>query len=127
LARVAGFVRIHASGGFAALYARAQMPPDMLQVFRATLSAQDRHRVTSTTGQGTLLRILISDVLREGSAQMPATLQALLRRLEAEAAREEARHFASRLVAERGAFSPKSAIEGGLLAVARDAHAPVDA
>ena len=63
LPRVAGFVRLHASGGFAAVYARARMPADMLEVCRAALAAQDHCNATATTGQGCLLRPLVSFVL----------------------------------------------------------------
>lgn len=105
LPRVAGFVRVHASGGFAALYARARMPPDMLGVFRSALAAQDECNATASTGQGDLLRPLVSFVLNDCAGMEPRPLPqlvALLRRLEAEAARAEARHFTSRLMDAQG-------------------------
>ena len=117
LPRIAGFVRVHASGGFAALYARARMPADMLPVFRSALSAQDYCGATSSTGQGQLLRPLVSFVLRDCSQSGPQPLpqlQALLRRFEAEAARAEARQFTSRIMTSEPASEELEAGETAL-------------
>ena len=127
LPRVAGFVRLHASGGFAAVYARARMPADMLGVFRAALAAQDQCNATATTGQGCLLRPLVSFVLRDcAQTEMrpPPQLQALLRRFEAEAARTEARLLTSRLIRVDGQELATEAAENGLEGPKEDALEP---
>ena len=91
----------------------------MLGVFRAALAAQDHCNATATTGQGCLLRPLVSFVLRDCARTQTRPLpqlQALLRRFEAEAARTEARLFTSQLIyADERSLdteAPENALEG---------------
>jgi uncharacterized protein (DUF2336 family) len=97
LGRVAGLARRGRGFGFAALYARAGLPASLLPAFRAALDdgrsgLGDFDRDTGAT----LQRARIGRVLAACADPLtgpPATLTALLRRLHAEAAREEARIF----------------------------------
>ncbi len=89
----------------------------MLGVFRAALAAKEQWNVTATTGQGCLLRPLVSFVLRDCARtemRPPPQLQALLRRFEAEAARTEARLLTSRLIQVDGQELATEAAKNGL-------------
>ncbi|MDB5571049.1 MAG: hypothetical protein JWN93_2232 [Hyphomicrobiales bacterium] len=93
--RVAGHVREWRGPGFSALFARAGLPETLAPAFRAALSAQD-DAPQDPDFQARLSRTMIERVLtaceREGAATL-APVVALLRRFEAEAAREEAREL----------------------------------
>ena len=103
LARARGFVRYHEGGGFAALYARAGMPGDLLPVFKAALAAQDEVGVDEALEEARLSRRLTLRVLRACGAMKgfgSGSVGALLRRLDAEAAQQEARMITERLIEE---------------------------
>ena len=104
LARASGFVRLHQGGGFVALYDRARMPSNLLPVFQAALMAQDDAGEAASVEDGLLSRGLIAQVLEDCEAlEDPelATVMALLRRFDAEAAQQEARELTKRLFAEQ--------------------------
>lgn len=93
LARVAGLLRGGRALGFGALYAKAGLPPALLPVFQAAVFDP----VADPSTDATLQRRRIARALRAcAAADHPhlAKAGALLRRLEAEAARDEARAFA---------------------------------
>lgn len=101
LARASGQVRYHKGGGFAALYARARMPADLLPVFRGALAAQDEAGVVAVMDEARLSRRLIRLVLEHCArleGETLARVNALLRRFEAEAARQDARDVTERLI-----------------------------
>ena len=99
LARASGFVRYHQGGGFAALYARAGMPADLLPVFKASLAAQDEAGAQRTQDEARLSRRLTSSVLRAcAELRGAAKVGALLRRLDAEAAQQEARTLTEQMI-----------------------------
>jgi uncharacterized protein (DUF2336 family) len=97
LARVCGLVRDGRGPGFAALFARAGMPAGLLPAFRAALAAQADLGVeigADPEAGARLSRLMIERVLTscerlDDSALAPVL--ALLRRFDAEAAREDAR------------------------------------
>jgi uncharacterized protein (DUF2336 family) len=92
--RVAGLIDNWVGGGFAALYAKANLPAPLLPAFRAALSAQDDESRRGRSDPVRLQRRLVERVLTScenlGSAEL-APVVALLRRLVCEAARDEAR------------------------------------
>ena len=93
--RVAGFAQDWRSPSFAALYARAGLPPVLLPAFRAALAAMQELGAARDAGASARLsRAMIERVLTSCAAIHGTELDkvmALLRRFEAEAAREEAR------------------------------------
>ena len=93
--RVAGFARDWRSPSFAALFARAGLPPVLLPAFRAALAAMQELGASRDAGASARLsRAMIERVLTSCAAIHGTELDkvmALLRRFEAEAAREEAR------------------------------------
>ncbi len=99
--RVAGIVGRPDSAGFAALYARAALPSALLPAFRMALLAQHEGDPGGIATAGALSRPLIERVRIACEKACPddASVMALLRRLEAEAAREAARLATRRLVA----------------------------
>jgi len=110
LARVAGLARNGGGAGFAAVFARAGMPASLLPAFRAALAAQadlDAQIGADPDAGPRLSRLLIERVLTSCERLDEAALApvlALLRRLDAEAASEDARE---RLVgAPAGASQP---------------------
>lgn len=92
--QVAGHVR-HSSGlGFASLYTKAKMPPQLLPLFRAALAGLRQNRGENDNSPGRLRRSLIVHVLAVcAESDIPALERAaaLLRRFEAESLRDEAR------------------------------------
>ena len=107
LTRAAGFVRFHQGAGFAALYVRAGMPSALRPAFQAALAAQDETAETQPLEEPRLSRRLIGLVLRdcariEGDGL--ARVTALLRSLDAEAARQEAQAVTLRLSVEEPAL-----------------------
>jgi uncharacterized protein (DUF2336 family) len=99
--KVAGLVRDFRSLGFAALYARAGLPPRLLPAFRAALEAQREFGANGEhLGDARLSLVMIERVLtacEEINAGELDKLMALLRRFEMEAAREEAREATLKL------------------------------
>jgi len=96
-ARVAGLARDGRGAGFAALFARAGMPAALLPAFRAALAAQAdlAGELGADPDSGARLsRLMIERVLTSCERLDDAALApvvALLRRFDAEAAREDAR------------------------------------
>jgi hypothetical protein len=93
--RVNGLVRAWSGAGFAALYARAGLPPRLLGAFRAALAAQDATGLILAAGDTPQLSsVLIERTLNACEASASPDLRkvnALLHRLRAEALRMEAR------------------------------------
>ncbi len=90
--RVAGHVQDHRGAGFAALYAKAGMPPRLLPAFRAALDAAAHYADTHRAGRLSLAmtrRVLAACEAANGGEL--DRLIALLRRFEVEAALDEAR------------------------------------
>lgn len=80
--------------GFAALYNRSGLPPKLMPAFVAALAAAREHAQADRAG-GKLSRAIIARVLAVcAGADDLGSLAALLRRLDVEAAREEAREAA---------------------------------
>jgi uncharacterized protein (DUF2336 family) len=109
LARACGQVRYHQGSGFAALYARARMPADLLVVVRAALAAQDVAGATAPGDEARLsrrlIRLVLDDCARlEGEAL--DRVSALLRRFDSEAARQDARVITERLYDDAQAPNP---------------------
>jgi hypothetical protein len=80
--------------GFAALYAKAGLPPALLEAFRAALSARRAVAQVEDMGDARLSRSIIARVIaacEQNDDAQNAALVAVLRRFDAEAAREEAR------------------------------------
>ena len=102
--RVIGYVRAFRQSGFAALYAKAGLPAGLLPAFRAALEAQQEvGPAMSRDAEGMLSRTMIERVLTAVSnfeTVEVGQLLALLRRFEAEAAREDARRMTARLTEE---------------------------
>jgi uncharacterized protein (DUF2336 family) len=103
MARVAGFVAERKGVGFAALYRKAQMPERLLPVFVAGLEAVAKFHCCGPKNARLQLPLVTSileacESVNRGELDQ---LTARLRRLEAEAARDEARDF-------RRAVAPES-------------------
>lgn len=99
IARVRGLISDWRSAGFAALYRRAGLGETLLPAFRAAIEARESPELTGETG-ARLSRQRIERVLTACAAMESVELDrllAVLRRFEAEAAREEARSFSSML------------------------------
>ena len=97
LSRVKGLIRDRRSAGFAALYRKAGLAEPLLPAFRAAIEALETIDLTDMSG-GRLSRQSVEWVLTACSAQHSTELErllAVLRRFEAEAAREEARSFSA--------------------------------
>jgi len=99
--RVAGLVREFGGAGFAALYRKADLPIELLPVVRAALAADRELAISREPGAGTRLsREMIDKVMEKALGAQTHRLAALLRRYEAEAAREAAREAAFGMVRE---------------------------
>ncbi len=111
--RVAGLVNGGRGAGFRALYMKAGLPKALMPAFEAALAAQDELGAALEHGdRARLSRAMIERVLT-ACEQMNSTelgkLMALLRRFEAEAAREDAREESAGLLTggdERDGFGP---------------------
>lgn len=99
--RVAGLLRDWRGAGFTALYAKAKLPPALLTAFRAALAAlQAFGPAHDPHASARLSRDMIEAVLAATHDLQGRELQkvhALLRRFEAEAAREDARLHTSQM------------------------------
>ena len=105
--RIAGLVRDPASPAFAAVYARAGLPETLLLAFQIALVALAR-LPQEETDDGALRLPLVQAVLRqcEGAGdESLSRLIALLRRFEADAARETGRRALARLKREAPAMA----------------------
>ncbi len=103
MARASGYVRDHRGRGFAALYARARMPADLLPIFKAALNAQDEAGSIHLQEGARLSRALIASVLAACAVMddgISTKVTALLRRLDLEAAQQDARDVTERVVRE---------------------------
>jgi hypothetical protein len=103
LPRVIGLVRERRGAGFAALYRKAGLPIALLPAFRAVLAGIEDYGATVASADGAgLSQLLIERVLTACSHEGAETdkLYALLRRFEAEAAREVARAKAQDMMAQ---------------------------
>lgn len=102
--KVAGLLRDFRGAGFAALYAKAGMPGNLLPAFRAALDAQQAFGYRGGAGGGARLSlVMIQRVLtacEEINQGELDKLMALLRRFEAEALRDDARDAAAALSRE---------------------------
>ncbi len=99
-ARAQGYVAAPEGPGFAALCARAELPEALVEVFRAAALAARRWRNESDVIEGgRLIREIVDPVLAAAEKAAPgpagdgAPVVALLRRLQSEAIRREARNF----------------------------------
>jgi uncharacterized protein (DUF2336 family) len=94
-ARAAGLLCEPRSAGFAALYGKTGLPAQFLAVFRAALTALDEARIAP----GDQLSWVVTERVIEACEKAPTpgleNLMSLLRRYEAEAARQEARLYAA--------------------------------
>ena len=103
-ARVAGFLRDRRGSGFAALYRKAGLPASLEPAFEAALAAfRDHGEGGRPADGGQLSRLAVERVLaacRDLAPEEAGKLMALLRRFEAEAARDEAREIAGALADE---------------------------
>jgi hypothetical protein len=96
--RAAGVVNNFGGGAFAALYGRAGLPEALLPVFRFALEALARLGANDEFADGGVQRSLVEPVLSQCEKldlETTRPVLALLRRLHAEAARQEAREFAA--------------------------------
>lgn len=107
--RVAGYVGEFEGAGFGALFHRAGLPQTLLPAYRAALSAQQEFGTQQEFGddpgsQARLSRTVIERVLTSCERADDSSLApviALLRRFDAEAARDDAREGLERLSRER--------------------------
>ena len=103
-ARVGALLWDRRGAGFAPLYRKAGLPPSLQPAFEAALSALRENGPAGADADGAQLsRLMIERVLtacRDLSPEEAGKLMALLRRFEAEAARDEARHIAGALADE---------------------------
>ena len=128
--RVAGLLADSRAAGFGALYRRAGLPPALRPAFEAALSAQAEGLRDEDAAEGARLSRRMIERALTACADLPGEeagrLLALLRRYEAEAAREEAREIADAL-ADEAALSavlehaPGALLEGDRFALARAA------
>ena len=101
--RVAAYVREFNGAGFSALFSRADLPDSLLPAFRAALDAQtelaDDPDSLARLSRTMIERVLTSCERADDLALAPVI--ALLRRFDAEAARDDAREGMDRLSRER--------------------------
>lgn len=120
--RVAGMVRDFRGPGFAALYARAKMPANLLPAFRAALEAQQAFGYRGGVGGGARLSLLMVQRALTACEQLNGgeldRLLALLRRFEAEALREDARDAAAALERDLAPAIDMAALEADVLQAA---------
>ena len=102
-ARVAGLLRDRRGSGFSALYRKAGLPAGLMPAFEAALMALREHGEGNPADGAQLSRLAVERALaacRDLPPEEAGRLMALLRRFEAEAARDEARAVASALADE---------------------------
>ena len=120
-ARVAAIVRARHGAGFAALYRRAKMPASLMTTFRAAVAGLLREGVARERGEEPRLsRAVITEALLACAAS-PALhdspILALLRRFEADAARDEARHVAAAILCGAPALQVEGFAAGAPLGI----------
>lgn len=120
--KVAGLVRDFRGPGFAALYARAKMPANLLPAFRAALDAQQAFGYRGGVGGGARLSLVMVQraltACEEMSGAELGRLMALLRRFESEALREDARDAAAALARDQAPSIDMAALEAEVLQAA---------
>jgi uncharacterized protein (DUF2336 family) len=102
--KAVGLARDWRGAGFRAVYSAAALPAKLLPAFRAALSARHEFVHAAEAGPAKLSRSMIERVLTACEAADPrelGSLLALLRRFDAEAAREDAREAVQELLAVR--------------------------
>jgi uncharacterized protein (DUF2336 family) len=121
--RVAGFMSEPFGAGFAALYRRMGLPQQFITPFRAALAALEEFGADESNR---VSRPVISKVIAFCESERSSSLScviALLRRLEAEGALEEARALVERAATQRAAtqlyrddqcVSPAASVEPGI-------------
>lgn len=113
--RVAGHVRAFRHSGFAAVYARAKLPPALLPAFRAALEAAEELGAPADEGAEAILSRTMVERVLTACAHLESNevhqLMALLRRFQAEAAREEARILSLRMKEESRAAEQRPRVE----------------
>jgi len=109
--RVAGFVRDPFGPGFAALHRRMGLSAPLLTPFRVALAALPE--IESRAGERASRPVVARVIAACEASRSPdlAKLLSLLRRVEAEAALEEARAFAEDLAAARTPFAAEPAYD----------------
>jgi hypothetical protein len=133
--RIAGLAREPRSDAFAAVYARAGLPPHLLLAFRAALAALAREKAEHIRRKKTVATqahdFVRQDVAEEGALRLPlvravlaecvegdqdllGNVVALLRRFELDAARDQGRRGVARIQAEPRKFAARQTEEGGL-------------
>lgn len=110
LHKVTGLVRAWSGTGFAAVYAKAGLPPRLLGAFRAALAAQDATGLVLEAGEQPVLSSLLIErtltACEASSSPDLRTVNALLHRLRAEALRNEARIMSMEMISDaRSALS----------------------
>jgi len=99
LNRVVGLVRERGGSGFAALYKKAGLPHSLMPAFRAALAGAEEFGAALNAAEGAQLSLRMIERVLSACASINRgeldRLLSLLRRFEAEAAREEARKWAS--------------------------------
>ena len=107
--RVAAVLGARHGAGFAALYRRAKMPAALMTTFRAAVAGVLREGTAREHGEEPRLsRAVISEALLACAADAgseESAIMALLRRLEAEAARDEARRVSAIILGGAQALS----------------------
>jgi uncharacterized protein (DUF2336 family) len=96
--RAVGLINNPDGGGFAALFTRAGLPEALLPVFRFSLAALAKGPAQDEFADGGVQRSLVERVLErceKAESAGGAPVLGLLRRLHAEAARQEAREFSA--------------------------------
>ncbi len=113
--KVAGLVRDFRGAGFAALYARANMPANLLPAFRSALEAQQAFGYRAAEGGGARLSLVMIQRVLTSCGEINQgeldKLMALLRRFEAEAMREDARDAAAALARDAASTIDMAALE----------------
>ncbi len=116
LARVKGLIRDWRSAGFAALYRKAGLAEPLLPAFRAAMDALDTPDLSDQSG-ARLSRQRVERVLTACKALQSVEFErllAVLRRFEAEAARDEARIFSAALRSQPAASPARIAPKAGM-------------
>lgn len=106
LARVAGLVGMGRGLGFRALYDKAGLPASLRPAFAAALDQP--HEITPAAGDGPRrerIRAVLAACGKPGSDEL-ASLALLLRRLDAQVARAEARGYARAVMEDRAIMRP---------------------
>jgi uncharacterized protein (DUF2336 family) len=120
--KAAGLMRDFRGPGFAALYARAGMPPKLLPAFRAALDAQKAFGYRGAEDGGARLSLVMIQRVLTSCEDMNGgeldRLIALLRRFEAEAMREDARDAQLALARQAETAVDMEALEEAVLRAA---------